>query len=345
MIRMGQSSFPPSLRRGGWCSVAGWCLAAAVAALAGIAGGCSSRTAVPAGRYEYTQLHLGVQVRIVLYAGKEEEARDAARAAFARIASLEDVFSDYRPHSEVRRLTARSPSEPIPLSTELYRVLDAALSLAARTGGAFDPTVGPIVMLWRETRRTGVLPDSAALAFARARTGWDTIRLDPSAQTATLSRADLALDLGSIAKGYILDEALAVLGRSGLRSALIEAGGDIVVSDAPPGRAGWQVTVDGAPADFAARAGSLVRAAISTSGDTEQFVEIGGVRYSHVVDPRTGQALTNHTTATVIAPDGMTADAYATALTVLDRSEREALLLAWPYLQAFVRPSGSQKRL
>lgn len=257
------------------------------------------------------------------------------------MAVLEDVFSDYRPHSEVRRLSEAAVEHPVPVSPELFQVLEAATDLASRTDGAFDVTAGPLVALWRDARREGDLPDTAALALARTRVGWSSIRLDDATRNVHLEKPDMGIDLGGIAKGYILDEALAELTRHGVASALIEAGGDLVVSGPPPGRAGWEIAVPDAPPDFNARLSSLTFAAVATSGDTGQYMEVDGVRYSHVVDPRTGMALTNRVMATVIASNGMTADSYATALTVLTTEEGQALLAERPDLRAFVRSVAS----
>ena len=146
----------------------------------------------------------------------------------------------------------------------------------------------------------------------------------------------MRLDLGGIAKGYILEEALHTLRSAGVRRALIEAGGDIVVGDAPPDRDGWRIDVTGADREFAARAAKLTNAALATSGPTAQFVEIDGVRYSHVVDPRTGVGLTNHVTAHVIARDGATADALATALTVARAGDVPRLLSRFPGVRVSV---------
>jgi thiamine biosynthesis lipoprotein len=136
----------------------------------------------------------------------------------------------------------------------------------------------------------------------------------------------MRLDLGGIAKGYILQEAMAVLVARGAPRAMVEAGGDIVVGDAPPGTPGWRIDVPHADAAFAARAASLKHAALSTSGATVQFVEIGGVRYSHVIDPRTGLGVTHGFVTSVIARDGATADALATALGVLGSEGAKPML-------------------
>jgi FAD:protein FMN transferase len=268
-------------------------------------------------RHEFSELHMGMRVRMVVYTPNEAEARDAVRGAYGRIAALEDILSDWRPSSEVRRLAALPAGARATLGAELCTVLGAALDLARRSAGAFDPTVGPVVALWREARRTGRMPADEALAQARARTGWQRVRLDTATCAVAFDADGVQLDLGGIAKGYILDEALRTLEMRGVGRAMIEAGGDIVVGDAPPGQRGWVIAVPHDDPALAARARALVRAAIATSGDTEQSATIDGVRYSHVVDPRTGLGLTRGVMATVIARDGLTADGLATALTVL----------------------------
>ena len=149
----------------------------------------------------------------------------------------------------------------------------------------------------------------------------------------------MRLDLGGIAKGYILQEALADrCGRLGVTRALAESGGDIVVGDAPPGRNGWTIDVPGADLAFRERASRLTNSALSTSGATMQFVEIDGVRYSHVIDPRTGIAVTNHTVAHVIAEDAATADALSTALAVVGHQGSKALIERFPGVRVILVP-------
>src|SRR5436190_2014480 len=196
------------------------------------------------------------------------------------ISKLKEIMSDSRPQSEVRRLTGRTGAD-VPVSEPLYAVLARALELARLSDGAFDPTVGPFVELWRAARRTGRLPERAALDSAAARVGWRRVHLGPAARTVRLDVADRRIDLGGIAKGYTLDQARAELRRQGVTSALLEAGGDISAGDSSPGRAGWRV--GGMPGGCA-----LANAWGATSGDAEEFVARDGVRYSHGVDPRTG---------------------------------------------------------
>src|SRR5438309_7374780 len=237
-----------------------------VTALSCSAGG----TRTQEGGRECVELHMGVAVRIELYAPDDAAARVAARAAYARIAELEDIMSDYRPESEVRRLAERSGAA-VPVSEPLFAVVARALELARQSDGAFDPTVGPFVALWRRARRTGRLPRPAELDAAARRVGWRKVRADSVGRSIRLDSAGMRLDLGGIAKGYILDQALLVLGRHGVTRSLIQAGGDIVAGGAPPGLRGWRVGVPGAGPGARARAAALARAAVAPSGHTGQF--------------------------------------------------------------------------
>ncbi len=270
-------------------------------------------------RYEFTGIEMAVPIRIVLYAENEGVAKAAADAALARFRELNGVMSDYDPTSEVRQLSATSGSgEAVHVGNDLWRVLVRAKQLSRDTDGAFDVTIGPVVRLWRRARRQEQLPSPERIAQARKAVGYEAIELDESKHTVRLTRPEMWIDLGGIAKGYALDEALKTIAEHGIRVALIDAGGDIVLGDAPPNRPGWVIGV--AALELNARPSvflSISNTAIATSGDSWQFVEIDGKRYSHLVDPRTGIGLTDHSSVTVIASDAMTADVLASAVSVL----------------------------
>lgn len=272
---------------------------------------------------------MGLPVRVVLYAASDRHARDAAGAAFQRIAALDRMMSDYRPDSELRRLE-RARGRWMSVSAELFATIERAVAVAQATDGAFDPTIGPVVSLWREARKSGRLPETTAIETARALVDWRRIELNADRRAILVRGPEVRFDLGGIAKGYILQAALHTLRGHGVASALIEAGGDIVVGDPPPGRDGWHIETDGADPAFRERASSLRNAALATSGPTAQFVEIAGVRYSHVVDPRTGLGITNPLVARVIAADAATADALATALTVAGKDRAPELCARFP---------------
>jgi thiamine biosynthesis lipoprotein len=227
-------------------------------------------------------------------------------------------MSDYLSTSELMRLCAKAGGNPVKVSGSLFFVLSRAQEVSRHSDGAFDVTVGPVVRLWRRARKTQRLPDAEKLKAALALVGYKNVVLDQKAQTVKLLKPGMKLDLGGIAKGYAADEALKVLAKHGLKQALVAAGGDIAVSDAPPGKPGW--TIEIAPIE-AKKEGPrklvLANAAVSTSGDAEQFVEIGGKRYSHIVDPKTGLGLVGRMSATVVAPNGITADSLTKVVAVL----------------------------
>ncbi|GBD36458.1 FAD:protein FMN transferase [bacterium HR36] len=290
-----------------------------VLGLAVWAGFVSSQGAAPnLERYQAEQPHMGTLFRIVVYSPDEARARAACQEAFRRIAQLDHTMSDYKEDSELMQLCRQPVGTAVKVSPDLFRVLWAGQQVARATDGAFDVTVGPIVRLWRRARRQRELPDEKRLEAARAAVGYEKLQLDPDRQTVTLLRPGMVLDLGGIGKGFAADEALQVLRRHGLNRAMVVAGGDVRVGEPPPAAAGWKIAIAGVQAGAKATEYLLLtNAAVSTSGDLEQYVEIGGRRYSHIVNPKTGQALVGRRSATVVAPTGTQSDPWATALCVL----------------------------
>lgn len=271
---------------------------------------------------------MGTRFRLVFYARDRRQAERAAEAAFARVAQLDQIMSDYRETSELSAVCQLAGSGWVQVSPDLFRVLAAAQEIAQRTDGAFDVTAGPVVRLWRHARRTARFPDAERLAKARALVGYTKLQLDPRRRAVRLAVPGMQLDLGGIAKGYAADEAMKELRRFGIERALVAAGGDIVAGAPPPDAAGWKIEMlPFKPSSGAERSQLLLHeCAVSTSGDAEQFVEIDGVRYSHIVDPRTGIALVGPTSVTVIAPNGTLSDALATTASVLGPQRGSALI-------------------
>jgi thiamine biosynthesis lipoprotein len=288
-------------------------------------------------RFEFQQPHMGTLFTITLYATNEVFARAATDAAFAKVATLNQMMTDYDPESELMRLCRQPVGQPVRVSAELFEVLAEARRIAELSDGAFDPTIGPVVRLWRRARRTEVLPPPEQIAHARESVGWQKFALDAKSQTITLLGTNMQLDLGGIAKGYAADAALKVLQEHGVRSALVAASGDIAVGDAPPGQRGWRVSI-GTPfqREGQERVLTLKNAAVSTSGDSEQFVVIGGKHYSHIVDPRTGIGLTNRCQVSVIAPHATQTDALATAVSISGAEPGAGLIKAEPHASAII---------
>jgi len=270
-------------------------------------------------RYGFAEPHMGTLFQLTLYADSPDRAKAAAKAAFARVAQIDGIMSDYKSDSELMRLCKKAGTGPVKVGPELFSVLSHAQEIARLTDGALDVSIAPVVKLWRKARKTKRLPSMEELKAALALVDWHKIKLDPQRRTIELQLMGMLLDLGGIAKGWTGDDVIRLLATHGIKHALIAAGGDIVVADAPPGTQGWKIGVaplkdpDGPPSHYLL----LKNMAVSTSGDTHQFVEIDGKRYSHVIDPKTGIGLTGRRSVTVIASTGVFADGLDTALCVL----------------------------
>jgi thiamine biosynthesis lipoprotein len=278
----------------------------------------SAREPLPK-RYEFSLPRMGTIFRIELYSADAATAAKAAEAAFARAEELEQIMSDYREDSELMRLAREGASAPFPVSDDLYAVLAKSQRISELSRGAFDVTVGPLVELWRKARRTGRVPDASELAQAKGLVDYRNIELDAARHTVFLKRVGMRLDLGAIGKGYSADQMLALLQSRGLRQAMVVAGGEVALGAAPRGEAGWRVAIDTPDTGAGNPPCTLLLhdTAVSTSGNSRQFVEINGKRYSHIIDPSTGLGLEGAASTTVIARDSTTADALATALSVM----------------------------
>jgi len=273
----------------------------------------------PLSRFEYHRRAMGVDFSIVLYGAEKGAANSAAAAALDRVTLIDSICSDYQADSELRRLCARAKAgKAMPVSGDLARVLQRSQQVAKLTGGAFDVTVGPLTKLWRRARRQKKLPPADRFRQARMLVGHRLLEVDGPVRQVTLKRAGMRLDLGGIAKGYAVDRAMEVLARHGFTRAMVDGSGDLAVGDPPPGRTGWKVEVEslGSPGRRPPVL-ELSNTAIATSGDTYQSVTIDGRRYSHILDPRTGLGLTTRSSVTVIAADATTADALASAISVM----------------------------
>ena len=267
---------------------------------------------------------MGVPATITTWAPSEAQAREASRAAFARMAALEQAISDHRPRSE-SMLAVETVGEPVAISEDFALAMSRSRVWHHRSGGAFDPTIGPLTALWRDGRRSGKTPTDRTVEFTGTTVGWSKLDFDEGARTIEFLTAAMRLDFGGIGKGLAADLALDSMRAHGLPRTLVEVGGDLVAGSPPPGKAGWKVRIQTVPWDDGLEI-ELADAAVATSGDVEQFIEVEEdgaiVRLGHLLDPRTGRAIRTRRQATAIvrgdgAFNGADADALASVGVVL----------------------------
>ena len=261
---------------------------------------------------------MGTYMAVTVYAPDEASGRRAIAAAFQRVEEVEAATSTYREQSDVSKLNRAAGGPALKVSPHLWAVLHRAAEVSAETQGAFDVTVGPLVSLWKRTWKKGKPATDAEVAAAKALVDYRAVRLLDGSR-AQLLKPGMAVELGGIAKGYAVAQAIDAIREAGLQTALVDAGGDIYALGAPPERGGWLIGVRDPknPGKILPKPLKLRNQAVATSGDYEQYGTVGGHRYSHILDPRTGRPIEGMTSVTVVAPDATTADAYATATSVL----------------------------
>ena len=220
--------------------------------------------------------------------------------------------------SELSSFNASPAGKIVELSSPLMEVLRRAMEISARSDGAFDVTCRPVLQLWKQAGKAGRLPDETALRDALQRVGYTKIKLRETG--AEKQTEGVSVDLGGIAKGYGIDRALEAIRDSGCEGGLVDVGGDIRCFGRSRSGRKWRIGIRN-PFDPRSEKMLAVAAlddgAVCTSGNYFRFTEIDGRRYSHIVDPRTGRPVDAAPSVTVVAPTAITADAWATALSVL----------------------------
>lgn len=288
-----------------------------VLATLGFAVSAAAQTQLPLQRFEFDRPAMGVKFAFVLYASGHEEAACAMVKAAERLVELESIFSDYQSDSEAMKLVAAPTGQPIHTTPDLWRLMSVSQKLSQESDGAFDITIGPVTQLWRLARKRNRLPDQEAIQTAMKSVGSNGFEMVQPSQV-IIKRIGMRLDFGGIAKGFAADECLEIFRQRGIDSALVDASGDIALGSAPPGESGWWVAVaDLNNLEAIGQTLCLSNCGVATSSDGRQALRQDGVRHSHIIDPRSGQALVDHSCVTVIANSATAADGWASALSVL----------------------------
>ena len=271
-------------------------------------------------RYKFTQPKMGSYLTIIFYDSDSVHAKLISDKCFSIVDSLNEIYSDYLPDSELNQLCNTAGKQQwVAVSPALFDLIQQSSKAWKISKGSFDITVGPVVRIWRKARKEKKFPDKDSVDKAMQSVGFQYVLIDSVNKKIQLTKNGMQLDAGGIGQGYIGQKVLDYLFQQNIRSALVDVSGDIVTGDPPPGKKGWTVAVNVPESENELLDNKAVvhNQSIITSGDVYQYLLHEGKKYSHIVDPKTGYGVTNQRNVTVIAADGTTADWFTKACTIL----------------------------
>lgn len=274
----------------------------------------------------------------------ESEYRACADRLQQALDRVDTLMSTYKPDSDVSRISAAPANTPVPVAPETIEVLRVAVLVAERSGGAFDPTIAPLVDLWGfGPRAVGeAAPTQSEIDAAAALVDYRRIAIDAAASTVTKTMDGVRLDLSSTAGGWAADVAARAIEACGATEYMAEVGGEVVVRGRNRTGEPWRIGID--RPDYGTRPGEELQTivgitdeALTTSGDYRNYREVDGQRVSHTIDPRTKRPIQHHlASVTIIAPDAALADSLDTAVAVLGPEKGMDLVRAWPGIDAYL---------
>lgn len=265
---------------------------------------------------------MGSLTAIVAYGDNAGRLQAAISDALDEAGRLDNMLSNYKPHSEWSNMNRTAAQRPFRVSEELFRLLSACVEYSRESEGAFDISVGPLMKVWGFYKGTGHLPDRGSVRAALRSVGFRNIILDPQSRTVRFAKEGVELDPGGVGKGYAVDRMASLLRSEGVRSALISAGGSSIYAiGAPPGKAGWRIDLMNpkTKSKSCAQSVTLRDESLSTSGNYEKFFYADGKLWSHIMDPRTGYPSEGMLSVSVISPKTLDSEVWAKPYYILGR--------------------------
>lgn len=271
-------------------------------------------------RFESTQSKMGSPFTLIFYSDDSVSAKLAAEECFKYVDEMNAIFSDYDSTSELSKLSKVAGLDTfVRLSPMFYDIMKRSYNAWKQSQKKFDITIGALTILWRKAIKTKQFPLQKEIDHARSQSGYRHVIIDTINKKIKILQPGLKFDLGGIAKGYVAQKVIDHLALQNILSALVDAGGDIVTGNPPPGSQHWRLSIALPQSEILQSSKNiLVRdAAVATSGATYQHIDYNGKQYSHIIDPETGYGVTFNRNVTVIAKDGATADWLASACSIL----------------------------
>lgn len=297
-------------------------------------------------RYEASHDAMGTVFTVAAYGRDAKYLAQVVNEAFEEIDRLDAQMSNYRPESELSGINRHGARQPVIVEPRLFQLICDSVRYSEETGGAFDVTVGPLMKAWGFFRGQGRVPSRAELAEVLKRVGYRHLKLDQAQHQIQFDAEGISLDLGGIAKGYAVDQAVEILRANGVSSALVSSGtSSFYALGAPPGERGWKITLrDPYDARKVGDIAYLKDYSLSASGNYEKFFKLGGKTYCHIMDPRTGRPVENMFSTVVLAPRATESDALSTAFFVLGVAGSRKYLATHPDLKVlFYQPMPGRR--
>ena len=278
-------------------------------------------------RFEFTQNKMGSPFHLIFYHTDSTKAISLAKECYSIVDSLNAIFSDYTLESEVGKLSLQTTNSRLKVSDELFAMIIQSKKAWEKSGKTFDITIGALTQFWRKTRNEKRFPSESEIKKAKQSTGFENVVIDEKSKTISFKKAGIRFDFGGIVKGYAAQRIIDYLRSKNISMALADAGGDIAMSNAPPDKNGWNISMNlpERENEFWDKKLELKNCAVATSGDVYRFTLHNGKKYSHIINPRTGYGVTSQRNVTVIAKDGAVADWLATACSILPIEKALAL--------------------
>jgi thiamine biosynthesis lipoprotein len=282
----------------------------------------------PLYRHEASRMSMACVYAIEAYGPDAEALPRIVDEAFDEVDRIDRLMSNYKAESALSRINREAARHPVAVDAELFDFIEDAMRYNRDSGGTFDITVGPLMKAWGFFRGEGRMPTANELAAARRSVGGRHVMLHAADRSIRFDQPGVELDLGGIAKGYAVDRVVRLFRGRGIAAALVSAGGSTIYGlGAPPGRAAWDVTIqDPVDARKTALTVQLKDRAVSVAGSSEKWFEVDGVRYSHIMDPRTGRPVQGVLSVAVLADTGTAGDALDNAFYVLGPQRSRAYL-------------------
>jgi thiamine biosynthesis lipoprotein len=281
-------------------------------------------------KFSYSEMKMGSAFNLIIVSADSNKANHLARKSYELVDSLNHIFSNYDSSSELSKINASAGLLPYKMSTAMLDLVQKSQYAYIQSKGAYDISIGPLSSLWRNARKAKLFPEASTVLATKKLVGLNQVKINKRLGTIFLPNANMQLDFGGIAKGYIAQWVINFLKANGIQQALVDAGGDIVMSGPPLNQQGWLIGVNlpETTDQLLNKKLQLSNCSVATSGDVFQFIEYKGVKYSHIINPLTGYGVTNLRNVTIVAKTGATADWLATACSILPIKEAKQLAIS-----------------